>query len=218
LLAYKKESDMSFDIWIAFIVATAIVTSLPGPTMLLVMGHAMVSSSKKTLITISGVILADCILLCLALIGVGTVLYGSAVAFNFMKWLGVAYLIYIGVKQWREKPLSSREPVTMSKVESSKRMFLQGFITTLLNPKLIGFFMAFLPQFISAEQPMVPQVVVLVSTFLCIVFIILSGYSLLAGQMRKWLKHPRAMGIINKTSGATLIGAGLMTATLQQHN
>jgi len=209
---------MSFDIWIAFIVATAIVTSLPGPTMLLVMGHAMVFSSKKTLITISGVILADCILLCLTLIGVGTVLYSSAVAFNFMKWLGVAYLIYIGVKQWREKSLSSGDPVTTSKVESSKRMFLQGFLTTLLNPKLIGFFMAFLPQFISDEQSMLPQVIALVSTFLCIVFIILSGYSLLAGQMRKWLKHPRVMGIINKISGATLIGAGLMTATLQQHN
>lgn len=209
---------MSFDIWIAFIVATAIVTSLPGPTMLLVIGHAMVSGSKKTLITISGVILADCVLLCLALIGVGAVLYSSAVAFNFMKWLGVAYLIYIGVKQWREKPVPMREVVTKSKVESSKRMFLQGFLATLLNPKLIGFFMAFLPQFISTEQPIAPQLVVLVSTFLCVVFIILSGYSLLADQMRKRLKHPRAMEIMNKTSGATLIGAGLMTATLQQNN
>jgi len=209
---------MSFDIWIAFIVATAIVTSLPGPTMLLVIGHAMVSGSKKTLITISGVILADCVLLCLALIGVGAVLYSSAVAFNFMKWLGVAYLIYIGVKQWREKPVPMRGVVTNSKVESSKRMFLQGFLATLLNPKLIGFFMAFLPQFISTEQPMAPQLVVLVSTFLWVVFIILSGYSLLADQMRKRLKHPRAMEVMNKASGATLIGAGLMTATLQQNN
>jgi len=209
---------MNFDSWIAFIVATAIVTSLPGPTMLLVMGHAMVSGSKKTLITISGVILADCILLCLTLIGVGAVVYSSAVAFNFMKWLGVAYLIYIGVKQCREKPFPMEEGVTRSMVVSPKRMFLQGVLATLLNPKLIGFFMAFLPQFISAEQSMAPQAAVLVSTFLAVVFIILSGYSLLAGQMRKCLKHPRALVMMNRTSGATLIGAGLMTATLQQNN
>ncbi|KGJ95858.1 LysE family translocator [Thalassotalea sp. ND16A] len=90
---------MNFDIWIAFIVATAIVTLLPGPTMLLVMAHAMISGSKKTLITVSGVILADCTLLGLSLLGVGAVLYSSALAFNLMKWLGVVYLMYIGIIQ-----------------------------------------------------------------------------------------------------------------------
>jgi threonine/homoserine/homoserine lactone efflux protein len=209
---------MNFELWIAFIIATAIVTSLPGPTMLLVMGHAMVSGSKKTLITICGVILADCVLLCFALLGVGAVLYSSAVAFNVMKWLGVLYLIYIGVKQWRAKAVVLEDGAATVQGESSKRMFLQGFLTTLLNPKLIGFFMAFLPQFISTEHAMPTQIAVLVSTFLCIVFIILSGYSLLAGQMRHWLRHPKTMKLMNKTSGTTLIGAGLMTATLQQQS
>jgi len=209
---------MNFDLWIGFIISTAIVTSLPGPTMLLVMGHAIFFGSKKTLITISGVILADCALLCLALIGVGSVLYSSAIAFNFMKWLGAVYLIYIGIKQCREKSAPMGILATTRTVENSKRMFLQGFLATLLNPKLIGFFMAFLPQFISAKLPIPSQIIVLVSTFLCIVFIILCGYSLLAGQMKKWLKHPKAIKVINKISGSTLIGAGLMTASLQQNN
>jgi len=206
---------MNFDVWIAFIMASAIVTSLPGPTMLLVMGHALVCGPKKALITVSGVILADCTLLCLSLLGVGAVLYSSALAFNVMKWIGVVYLIYIGVKQWRVKPIAIGSVAPSQITKNSQRMFLQGFLATLLNPKLIGFFLAFLPQFISAEQAMYPQLLVLVITFLAVVFIILSGYCLLAGQMRGWLKHPKAMAIMNKTSGATLIGAGLMTAGLQ---
>jgi len=209
---------MSFELWFAFIIATAIVTSLPGPSMLMVISHSIVSGSKITLFTISGVILADCVLLCLALIGVGAVLSNSAFAFNLMKWLGVSYLLYIGVKQWLAKPSGIKRGVLTVQTENVKRMFLQGFLTTLLNPKLIGFFMAFLPQFISVEHPMLPQVIVLVSTFLCVVFIVLSGYSMLASKMRKWLKHPKYIESINKISGVTLIGAGLMTATLQQHN
>jgi len=207
---------MNFELWITFIFATAIVTLLPGPTMLLVIGHAMVSGTKKSLVTVSGVILADCTLLCLSLLGVGAVLYSSALAFNFMKWLGVVYLIYIGVKQWQTKPTAAHSLATMAQQENTKRMFLQGFFTTLLNPKLIGFFMAFLPQFILIDQPMYPQLVVLISTFLAVVFIILSGYCLLAGQLRTWLKQPKAIQVMNKTSGATLIGAAMMTATLQQ--
>jgi len=218
MFLYKtiKENFMNFEVWIAFIMATAIVTSLPGPTMLLVIGHSMVSGYKIALFTISGVILADCVLLCLALIGVGAVLSSSAIAFNMMKWLGVIYLMYIGVKQWLLKPDDVEGSVLIVKKENVKRMFLQGFLTTLLNPKLIGFFMAFLPQFISAERSMLPQIVMLVSTFLCVVFIILCGYSLLASKMKKWLKHPKFIEHMNKVSGVTLIGAGLMTATIQQ--
>ena len=94
----------------------------------------------QVLFLMSKQIAVQFVLLCLALIGVGAVLYSSAMAFKFMKWLGVAYLIYIGVKQWRVKPAPMGEVVTTNKIGSSKRMFLQGFLATLFNPKLIGWF------------------------------------------------------------------------------
>ncbi|SFC57474.1 LysE family translocator [Pseudoalteromonas denitrificans] len=207
---------MEFDIWITFIIATTIVTILPGPTMLLVVSHAMTSGSKKTLITVSGIILADCILLFLSLIGVGAVLYRSEIAFHLMKYLGVIYLIYIGVKQWCIKPSIVKSVSADSKVKNAKTMFTEGFLVTLLNPKLIGFFLAFLPQFITLEHPLYLQLIVLVITFLSIVFIVLGGYFLLAAQMKSLLLHPKAIEIMNKTSGSMLISAGLITATIKQ--
>jgi homoserine/homoserine lactone efflux protein len=206
---------MNLDIWLTFIIATVILTLLPGPTMLLVIGHALVAGPKKAFITVTGVILADCTLVFLSLVGVGAVLSSSVLAFNIMKWLGVVYLIYMGINQWRDNSSGITPPENIKK-ESSKRMFFQGFITTLLNPKAIGFFIAFLPQFIMAEQPMYPQLMVLVSTFIFVVYIILGGYCLLAGQSRVWFKSSKSYIKMNKVSGATFIGAGLITATLQQ--
>jgi len=207
---------MNFDIWISFIIATAIVTILPGPTMLLIMSHAMTYGSKKTLNTVSGVILADCILLLLSLMGIGIVLYSSAVAFNTMKWFGVVYLIYLGIKQYQIKAIESNVTVTAEKDKNGKHMFLEGFLVTVLNPKLIGFFLAFLPQFISQESPMSGQLIVLIPTFLLIVFIVLCGYFLLAEQMKKLINLSKTTEILNKISGSTLIGAGLITATLEK--
>jgi len=207
---------MNFDIWISFIIATAIVTILPGPTMLLIMSHAMSFGSKKTLNTVSGVLLADCILLLLSLMGIGVVLYSSAVAFNIMKWFGVVYLIYLGIKQYQIKAIESEGIVTADKNKSGKHMFLEGFLVTVLNPKLIGFFLAFLPQFISQESTISGQLIVLIPTFLLIVFIVLCGYFLLAEQMKKLISLPKATEILNKISGSTLIAAGLITATLEK--
>lgn len=211
-----KGGFMNFDIWISFIIATAIVTILPGPTMLLIMSHAMTYGSKKTLNTVSGVILADCILLLLSLMGIGIVLYSSAVAFNTMKWFGVVYLIYLGIKQYQIKAIESDVTVTAEKDKNGKNMFLEGFLVTVLNPKLIGFFLAFSPQFISQESPMFGQLIVLIPTFLLIVFIVLCGYFLLAEQMKKLINLPKTTEILNKISGSTLIGAGLITATLEK--
>jgi len=206
---------MNLEIWIAFVFATIVVTLLPGPSMLIVIGHAIATGPKKALATVSGAVLADAILLCFSLVGVGTILYTSAVAFTVMKWIGAAYLIYIGVKQWRTTPKVDEvnregEPMNLQK------MFLHGFITTMLNPKIIGFFIAFFPQFIVSNSPMLPQLLILGTTFLILAFIIMAGYGVLAGQMRRWFKEPNALQMMNRTSGATLIGAGLMTAALEQ--
>lgn len=206
---------MDLEIWFAFILATVVVTLLPGPSMLLVIGHTLISGTRKSVATITGVVLADGILLGLSLFGIGTVLYSSAVAFMIMKWIGALYLFYLGIRQWRAASKISLINQNTSTL-STQEMFFHGFVTTLLNPKIIGFFIAFFPQFILPNKPLVMQLAILGSTFLLVVFLIMGLYSLLAEQARNLVTQSNALQIMNKISGGMLMGAGLVTATLKR--
>lgn len=206
---------MDFEVWVAFVVATIIVTALPGPTMLLVMAHAIVVGPKRSMTTIAGVLLADVILLCLSFFGIGAVLYASTTAFKVMKWAGAFYLIYIGVQQWRTAPEKNQIDFQPAGLRS-QTLFLHGFLSTMFNPKLIGFFLAFFPQFIKSDGSMALQLGVLGITFLFFVFLIMTGYGLAASRVRQWFFHKSGFKTLHKVSGGTLIGAGFMAAMLRQ--
>src|SRR5699024_6134663 len=99
-LIFEGMELMPFGVWIAFVAASVVVTLLPGSSRLLVVAHSMGKGPRKSLATVAGIVLADGCLLCLALAGVGTVIYSSAIAFMAMKWTGAMYLIYLGIRQW----------------------------------------------------------------------------------------------------------------------
>jgi len=212
---------VTIDVWIAFVFASIVITLLPGPSMLLVIGHAMSNGPRKSLATVAGVVFADACLLCLALAGVGVIIYSSAVAFTVMKWAGAIYLIYLGFRQWRTASLNSGlngggEGAAIGRT-SAGRGFAVGFITTMLNPKIIGFFVAFFPQFIVDTSSWLVQLLILGVTFLLIVFTIMAVYAVLAGMVRDTFRKPQVRRAIDRISGATLMGAGLMTATLKRN-
>lgn len=211
---------MTLEVWVAFVFASVVVTLLPGPSMLLVIGHAMRKGPRNSLATVAGIVVADACLLCLALAGVGAVIYGSAVAFTVMKWVGAIYLIYLGIRQWRaasagEEPSNGTESESLGR-GSAGRSFAVGFATTMLNPKIIGFFVAFFPQFIVNTSSWLVQLLIMGATFLCIVSAIMAAYALLAGVVRETFRKPVVRRALDRMSGATLVGADLMTATLKR--
>ena len=205
---------MTLEIWLAFVASVVVFFVIPGPTMILVVSESINHGKKSVLPLVSGVLLGDFVAMSLSLLGLGAILATSATLFIVLKWLGVCYLIYLGVKTWRQNP----DILTKNKSNggSSKKMFGSAFIVTALNPKDIIFFVAFLPQFVNPASEVLPQLLLLMATFLVIDMLNIILYTVFARTMRSKIKSVHTQRKINKVGGSALIGAGLVTATMQR--
>ena len=202
---------MSFELWIAFAVASVILLSIPGPTVMLVVSYALGRGRSTGWFTVPGVALGDFTAMTLSLLGAGAVLAASATLFTVLKLAGAAYLVWLGIQLWRAEPTAGiLEGEAKSK--SGRTMFWQSYIVTALNPKGIVFFIAFVPQFVVASEPALPQFVILEATFLALAAANAALWAVLAGEMRNRFKSPRVLKAINRVGGSLLIGAGAVTA------
>ncbi len=192
---------------LSFIVATTVVSLMPGPSMIVIMMNSIDRGLAQGIQTIAGAVLADAILLLLTLSGVGTILYTSALAFSLLKWFGVLYLIYLGYVQ-----LKSKVEEEESKAARPGNAFLQGLGTTLLNPKIIGFLIVFFPQFLNREESVLKQLFVLGPLFLLIVFIVFLLCALAARSIRGAMASRKGKVVFKNVSGISLIGCGLLSA------
>jgi threonine/homoserine/homoserine lactone efflux protein len=189
---------ISFQLWLAFAAAAAVVIAIPGPTMLMVTGHAMSSGTRVALASLLGVALGDFTAIACSVLGLGAVLAASAEAFTVLKWAGALYLVYLGIKLWRAPavPLGAAAGGPGAR-RSMRRAIAESFSVTLLNPKGLLFFAAFLPQFIDMHRS-------------------LALYIFMTTRARRMMESPRAIKIMNRAGGTMLIGAGLLTASLKR--
>lgn len=204
---------MTFETWLAFAAASVILVLIPGPTVLLVVSYALGQGWRTALPMAVGVALGDFTAMALSMLGVGALLATSATVFTTLKWIGAAYLVWLGIKLWRAGGALDAKPRTDT--ASRAKMLGHAWIVTALNPKGLTFFIAFLPQFIDPRAPFLPQVSIFGATFLILAFSNAVGYALVASRARSVVRNPRAMGIVNKTGGSLLIGAGLATVALR---
>lgn len=209
---------MSFELWLAFAAAAAVLVAIPGPTVLLVISYAMAHGRRAAIATVAGVALGDFTALTGSLVGLGAVLAASATLFTALKWIGAAYLVYLGVKLWRA-PVGAAAASTPDQPDvTGWRMFWHTYTVTALNPKGIVFFVAFLPQFLSAEAPPLPQLLIMGATFLVLATINATIYGMAAGAARRLVTRPAVQRAINRTGGTFLIGAGIATAAWKGAN
>ena len=198
---------MPLDHWLAFVAASAILLAIPGPTVLLVISYALGHGRKPAAAIVAGVALGDLTAMTASMLGLGAVLATSAAVFTGLRWIGGAYLIYLGVKLWRA-------PVGTDMAESPTagplRMFAHAYAVTALNPKGIIFFVAFVPQFLDAARPFLPQVAILIATFITMAALNSLAYVLLASMARERLRQPRVQRVVNRTGGTLLMGAGAL--------
>lgn len=197
---------MSLDHWLAFVAASAILLAIPGPTVLLVISYALGHGRKPAAAIVAGVALGDFTAMTASMLGLGAVLATSALLFTALRWVGGAYLIYLGIKLWRA-PVGSAGFQEAPKA-GPLRMFAHAYAVTALNPKGIIFFVAFVPQFLDASRAFLPQVAILVSTFVTMATINSLGFALLASAARERLKKPSVQRTVNRLGGSLLIGAG----------
>ncbi len=199
---------MPLDLWLAYVAACAVILSIPGPTILLVLSYSLSEGKRANLPAIAGVALGDALALTLSLAGLGALLSASAFWFTLVKILGGGYLIYLGVKMI----LSKRSITDLQAVDAQRNtrgIFLSCFAVTAMNPKSIVFFIALLPQFISPNYAIAPQLWILGLTFLVLAIVACSLYAIFASSLRQWLWRPVAQRAFNFTGGGLLCGAGV---------
>ena len=191
----------------SFVIATCVVTLMPGPSMVAVVINSIQRNLMQGVQTALGVVAADAILLALTLSGIGTLLYASSLAFSILKWGGVAYLVVCGIRQLR-----SNVDEEGGHAQAKGNAFLQGFGITMLNPKIIGFLVAFFPQFLNREESIAGQLAVLGPVFLLVVFATLLFYALTATGVRGVLQTRKGRVVLRNVSGAALVGCGVLAA------
>lgn len=203
---------MSIEHWLAFVAASAILLAIPGPTILLVISYALSHGRKVASATVAGVALGDFTAMTASMLGLGALLATSAMLFTLLKWVGAAYLIYLGIKLWRA-PVARQEAAieTDTPVIRPLRIFLHTYAVTALNPKSIVFFVAFLPQFLDLTKPLFFQMAVFEVTFLVLATVNAALYGLLASMARDTIRKPGVQRIVNRTGGSLMIGAGLLS-------
>ena len=200
---------MPLELWLAYVATSAVVLAIPGPTILLVLSYSIAHGRKATLPVVIGVALGDSVAITLSLIGLGTLLAASAFWFTIIKWIGGLYLIYLGVALLRGAARLMPEQAQQTLTSAPRKLFGNAFIVTALNPKSIVFFIALLPQFISADHPLIAQLWILGITFVVLATIGATSYALFAASIRRWLASPRAQKAYSMVGGGLLIGAGV---------
>lgn len=203
---------------IPFAVASLILVIIPGPAVLFVIARSLEQGRLAGIVSVVGVSVGAYIHVMAAAIGLSAVLATSATAFSIIKYLGAAYLIYLGVTTLRQK----NERPTDITIEQKPlgQIFRQGIVVNLLNPKAALFFLAFLPQFSDASRGSVPiQMLSLGLVFVAVALLSDGMYAMLAGQLGRWLKQTaRFQQWQNYVSGVTYILLGITAAVSGSNN
>lgn len=197
---------MSFDLYLAFIAATVLMILIPGPNVALIVANSVARGTRFGLLTVAGTTAAMVPQLTVTVLGLSALLAAMAHGFEWLRWLGVAYLVFLGVRAWMAAPTD------LTRIEAQpaqgRRIFLSGFLVSLTNPKTLLFYSAFMPQFVSLDAGSPDrQLLLLATTFVVLAAIGDSLWALLAGRFRTVLAMRGKLR--NRITGCLLIGAGV---------
>ena len=201
---------MQFESWIAYVIAYAVISIIPGPSVLMVIGQALSRGKRAAMACIFGDLIGGLCVMTASYLGLGLILASSAFAFAVMKWLGVAYMAYLGLSQIVAARRIS--DIALPKEAASKGSFGAGFLTGVLNPKAIMFYMAFLAQFIDPAAAQLPQFLILMLSSTVVVALVLGAYALMAAQISDYLKGAKAQKRMGYAGGTFLLGGSAMMA------
>lgn len=209
---------MELELWVTFVAASTALLLIPGPTVLLVLSYALSQGRTVALATVAGVALGDFIAMTASLAGLGALVLASATVFTALKWVGAAYLVYLGVKLFLGASSATLGDVAGAKSLPSRGIFNHATAVTALNPKSIVFFIAFVPQFIRLEIPLIPQFAILIATFVGLAALNALAYALLADRLRRKISKPSVIAGLSRFGGGALIVMGIATATFKRGN
>jgi homoserine/homoserine lactone efflux protein len=196
---------MHLDLYLGFVLASTILILIPGPNVSLIVANSIAYGTRFGLLTVAGTSSAIVVQLALTSLGLTATLGMLADWFEWIRWVGVAYLLYLGIRQWRAAPVDLTR--TRPQPRSFRSIALRGFLISLTNPKTLLFYGAFFPQFVTPGEHGARQLALLLATCLVVAIAIDSLWALLAARLRHVVIARSRLR--NRLSGGLLIGAGL---------
>jgi homoserine/homoserine lactone efflux protein len=197
---------MSLQTWLLYLLAAIGLSLSPGPNSLLALTHGALHGPRRTLATVAGGALGFTVLIALSMFGIGALLAASAAWLTALKWVGGAYLVWLGVQVWRSPPIGA-ELAAGRRDQGLGSMFRQGALCAVTNPKGLLFFAAFLPQFVDPTRSLLLQFVVMAATFVGIEIITETVLAGAAHRIRPWLQ--RVGRRFNQGCGGVFAAIGL---------
>ena len=201
---------MTLHTWWLFVFAIFVLSGTPGPNMLHILSRSVEMGVRRSVAAMAGCLLAIVVVLAASAVGLTTVLLAVPGLFDVLRYIGVAYLIFLGIKAWR----SDAAPIDVGEggfgtTLSVGAVFRGGFAIGISNPKLILFAAAFLPQFVNPAAPQPPQFAILVATFAVIETFWYAVYALGGRSLSRHLRRPALKRAFNRVTGGIFIGFGL---------
>ncbi|MGH8198837.1 MAG: LysE family translocator [Steroidobacteraceae bacterium] len=198
---------MNPHLFAAYCLAVAILLLIPGPVVTLVVANSLSHGSRSGVVTVAGASIGNAILLGATAVGLVAFFRLLSEVFEIVRWVGAAYLIWLGIKAWRAHG-PQEAAVAPAAARSAHAVFLQGFLIAITNPKAIFFYIAFLPQFVDPRLPAGPQLLLMIGTMIFMGLLSDSAYALLAARARGWFTVPKRRRLQSRIAGTLLIGVG----------
>ncbi|WP_461172896.1 LysE family transporter [Arthrobacter sp. Z1-9] len=206
---------MQFSLWLALAGAGAFISFTPGAGAINTMSNSLTAGFRRSIWGILGQQAALVVHIVVVALGVGVLVASSPVAFNVIRYAGAAYLVYLGIRQFLSKPDLGQEKVAGLGNEPARSIFRRGLWVNLLNPKAIVFFLAFMPQFIQPDQPLLAQYAVLTATVVAIdILVMWFFFAAAARSFERFTHSARGQLVLNRSFGLLFVAVGILLAFL----
>lgn len=206
---------MELDIWLTMLLAAIAISVSPGAGAVVSMNYGLRYGLKRSYAAIFGLQLGLLTQTFIVVIGLGSLIAQSVTLFTIIKWIGVIYLIFLGIMKFTENPILPLEEVKI-KTFSAKKAFMQATLINITNIKATVFLVAFIPQFLNPHKPLWQQFFIICATLVCVDILVMTGYSSLASKLKFMVKSLRAMTIQNRITGTFLLLAALFVSTAKR--
>lgn len=203
---------MHLPVLMAFTIALAIAVALPGPGVFAVVSCAIGRGFRAALAMVGGIALGDLIYFCLAALGMAALARSMGEAFIAVKFAGAAYLIWLGLKLWWERPPAAAPDGRANGGPGARQSFAAGFLVTAGNPKAVAFYAGLLPTFVDLPTLSTGDAIMMGGIVMVTVSSIMAGYAALAAGSRRFLESPARRKVLNRVAGTMLMGSGIIIA------
>ncbi|MBD8096697.1 LysE family transporter [Pseudomonas fluorescens] len=207
---------MALDTWLAFSLASWIISLSPGAGAIASMSSGLQYGFVRGYWNAIGLQLGLAMQIAVVAGGLGAILAASSTAFYAIKWFGVAYLIYLAIKQWRALPMDMTDDAAIRPIGKPMAMMFRGFLVNASNPKALVFMLAVLPQFVNPQAPLAIQYLIIGATMISVDMIVMAGYTGLASKVLRLLRSPKQQKRVNRTFAGLFVGAAGFLASLHR--